>query len=253
MIVDLACRKLVIRLAAIGASLIAIALALPSLAALAGRDVGAMNFHQFDLRNVGNFLVLFTTALFALATVLVVPAARLARDRRDRIGWYGLAAVFVYLALDETVRLRDSVDHLRLAPFAHPPLLATHPFLALYAAAGIALAIASWRFVGRQPRATAVAILLGAILYAAGLPGTALVTPFHAAPAAIGGGLADLLIGLLGQTLRMAGALTLIWGELRLLERARLTVELEIGIAGAEAVAPVPPQPVAPTADRHAA
>jgi len=253
MIVDLASRKLVFRLAAIGAGLIAIALAMPQLAALAGRDVAAMNFRQFDLRNVGNFPVLFTTALFALAAILVVPVARLAPDRRDRIGWYGMAAVFLYLALDETVRLRDSIDHLRLAPFGDSALLAAHPSLWIYEAAGIALAIAGLRFIGRQPRATATAIALGAILYAAGFPGTAMVSPFRAAPAVVGTGAADLLLGLLGQSLRMAGALTVIWGLLRLLERARLTVELDIAITGADAVAPVPPQPVASTADRHAA
>lgn len=248
--VDLACRKLVFRLAAIGAALIAIALAMVGLAAVSGRNVAVVDFHQFDLRNVGNFPVLFTTALFTLAAILAVPAARIARGRRDRLAWYRLAAICVYLALDETVRLRDSLDHL-LAPLGRFPVLAGHRFLWLYAVAGVLLAVARRGFIASQPRRTPVAIVLGAILYGLGITATAFVTPFHAAPAVLGDSVADLMLGLLGQSLCIAGALTLIWGELRLLERARLTVAVEIGIAGAEAAAPA--ASVASTADRHAA
>jgi hypothetical protein len=255
MTVDVSCRRILFRLAAIGGSLMAIAAMLPLLAHVAGIDPDAANFRQFDLRSVGNFPVLFTTVLFAFAIALIVPVARLEPRRADRIAWRWLAALFGYLALDETARLRDSFDHLHFAA-AGRLLPGVHPWIWIYSIAAVAIAAVYARFLLRQPRPLTAGLLAAGALYVIGLPGAAVVEPFLGGTGMLGHGIGALLFGLFGQALRMAGALTLVGTLLHRLRTAEITVTVDVGFPRAAAVEPpaVPGLvPVSPGESRDAA
>jgi hypothetical protein len=255
MTVDVSCRRILFRLATIGGSLMAVAAMLPLLAYFAGVDTDTANFRQFDLRTVGNFPVLFTTALFVFAILLIVPVSRLASRRTDRIAWRGLAAIFGYIALDETTRLRDSFDHLHAAAVGRL-LPGVHPWILIYSIAAVAIAAVYARFLLRQPRPLAAGLLAAGALYAVGLPGAAVVEPYLGGTGMLGHGVGALLFGLFGQSLRMAGALTLVGTLLHRLRSAEITVAVEVGFPRAAAVEPpaVPGLvPVSPGESRDAA
>lgn len=207
----------------------------PIFAAHIGDNVALADFGQFDLRNVGNFLALFTTVEAAAAALLVCLILHWEKGHTslERRYWQGLAVVFAYIALDETVKLRDSFNHLHvhaggwLAPFD------TAPWLWFYL---LAAAACAW-LLTRFPHRVAVRLALGGVLYITGLIVAGVTGPL--APKS--GGLDDLLLAVLAQSLRMGGMLVSVQGLLEHLERTAARFTIRVATASTPAlVSPIP-------------
>ena len=207
----------------VGGALIAIAVMLPLLALHAGDSVVFTDFGQFDLRNVGNFLVLFTTVEAVMAALLagLILCTAAGRNVHSRRYWQGLAAIFTYLALDETVKLRDSFNHVHGPTGKWFTVLEPVPWIWFYLPAAIVIAVLYVGFLARQPRPLAAGFVLGGVLYLAGLTGMAaadILAKGHEGMAH--GGLDNLLIALLAQSLRIGGMLLTVHALLQHLERS---------------------------------
>lgn len=129
----------------------------------------------FDLES--NLPTLFSTAILALGGVLAWAIALAGRqDGKQYFRWMGIACIFFFLSIDETVMLHERATHLfrrfvEVNRFGLRHSAWTIPY------AGLVVAVAAfyWRFFFRLPGQTRLGLVSGAGLYVAGAVGMEVV------------------------------------------------------------------------------
>lgn len=200
------------------------------LAAIAGLLVlahiaasGVIVWRGFDpgvVSAMGRFLVeeemslptVFSFVLLLLISTLLATIAILTRptDPRTAGKWFLLAAVFLFLSLDEILGLHEVLDRkvmMRLFPGPDTP---TGVLWAIpYAIAMILLGAWFWRFFWRLPKPTRRLFTISAILFIAGAIGAdTIMGPLFEAHRME---FMDWVATTLEETLEMAGAITFIY------------------------------------------
>ncbi len=124
--------------------------------------------HLFDLNGEANLPAWYSSALLLTAAGLLAVTWRgtAAEARGERRAWAALAAVFVFLAADETAEIHELLNPLR-EQFGAEGLL-YWAWVIPYGIAGLVLAIAYARFLWRLPRRTAGLFIGAAALYVGG-------------------------------------------------------------------------------------
>ena len=114
-------------------------------------------------RNVGTW---FSSFLLLLCAVLLATVAANERRQRDRdaLHWAFLAAVFVFLSIDETAMIHETVARVVRRSWGGSGLLYS-TWIVAWGGFALAVALAYLRFLGRLPRRTAVGFVLAGALY----------------------------------------------------------------------------------------
>lgn len=164
-------RKWIVWLAAFAALLIAANLI--GLAAKFGFDErwGYGFVPLFDLDGERNVPSLFSGLLILSCGVLLSLIALGGRGRRvGRTYWLGLAAIFLFLAVDEVVSLHERlIEPLRAA--LHTSGVLYFAWLIPYGIAGLLVGVAYARFLFRLPPATRNRMVVAGLVYVAGAAG----------------------------------------------------------------------------------
>jgi hypothetical protein len=136
----------------------------------------------FYVDGEGNVAAWLSSALLLVCAALLALAGLDVRlERRDRRAWWGLAAVFLYLSIDETAQVHEMVvEPVRRLTGVGGPLLHVAwilPALVLVALLGVALA----GFMARLPRGTRRRFVVSAVVFLAGAVGMELAGGVHSA------------------------------------------------------------------------
>jgi hypothetical protein len=159
--IELPIRPLLLVLAALAAALIATHLALQTWR-FSGRDVPFELYLVFDVDEEPTpWTWLSTTVLFFCSLLLAAVAgeSRRARDA-ETLYWYGLAAGFAAMSLDEVAALHEWMNTFSTVDWTRPAVVVV-----------LALGIAYFPFIRRLAPATRRRCLLAAAVYLAGVLG----------------------------------------------------------------------------------
>lgn len=168
----------------------------------------------FNLDREGNIPTWFSSMLLltCAATMAVIGRARRAEGDRTAWRWSGLAALFLFLALDEAAALHEKLSHemsaLQLSGFLK------FAWVTVYVPFAAVVGVVYWRFLFSLPRRTALQFILAGALYVGGAAGTEML----AAPVAEANGIYNLQFALLStveETLEMCGVVVLLHALLR--------------------------------------
>lgn len=186
-----------------------------------GSDPGVVSaMGRFLVQEEMSFPTVLAFVLLLLSSTLLAAISILTRqtDPRTAGKWFLLAAVFLFLSLDEILALHEVLDRkvmMRLFPGPDTP---TGVLWAIpYAIAMILLGAWFWRFFWRLPNATRRLFSIAAILFIAGAIGadTILGPLFEAQEMEF----MDWVATTLEETLEMAGAITFIYALALYIER----------------------------------
>lgn len=128
----------------------------------------------FDLNEENNVPALYSAALLLVASVLLGRIAVLQRSNRERLQWVGLAAIFVYLSIDEALEIHEHLKHSRA--FLSPEHFLYQDAWVFFGFAGVAaVGLTYAKFVLKLPQRLRDLFLISAGLYVAGALGMEIV------------------------------------------------------------------------------
>lgn len=190
--------------------LIAADLAVLALKVITGHDVAKGLIPFFDLDSERNLPTLFVTGLWLMSAALAFDLGKNhTLTRPMRVGWWGLAVIFVYMGIDEfsvihehaTRHVKDNVSGLDDVAFAW--LL---PYLLF--AVGVGLVYLKFLFkLAPGPRYT---ILLAGMVFITGAAGFEIIAYSYKAYTGQSGGLVWGLLSTVEESLEMTGVLMLL-------------------------------------------
>jgi hypothetical protein len=201
-------------LAAILLAISLISLSLPLIVHGGGHVPGAL-YRLLDTRNEANIPALFSSFQLAAASALTLLIGRIewSRDRKRASYWFGLGAVFAYLAIDEIAQLHEMIALLRLSWRSES--LPEWLWLMIYLPATIMFAVLYIPFLLRLPRWTAALFVAGGTIFLAGAVGLEIVGLYQTRVKMMSE--VDFLVSLranLEEFCEMVGILVFIWGAL---------------------------------------
>jgi hypothetical protein len=172
---------------------------------------------SFDLDGERNVPSVFSTGLILLCAGLMTVIARIERGPNRR-GWWGLAAIFVFLAADELVSLHERlIEPLRAA--LHTSGLLYFAWLIPYGLAVLVTGALYLRFLLRLPGTTRRRVIIAGVVYLTGAVGLELIGGAYLESLGNRHNLPYELLTTLEETLEMAGMILLARGLLGHWER----------------------------------
>lgn len=173
MTIKLSIRRTILFLAALICVFVVIGIAMPLAAHVEGRDIARATFHVLNVRHEGSIPTLFSSTLLAIAATLLFAIARIERERggRDARYWRFLALIFVYLAIDETAQLHETLNRFHIDDAGAFAVLDRFPWVWFYGPLVLAFAIAYGRFLLRLPRDTAIVFVISGACFVGGALG----------------------------------------------------------------------------------
>jgi hypothetical protein len=177
MTVNLSIRAVIRTFAILIGAFIAIGIAMPLAASLHGRDVASATFHLLNVRHEGSIPSLFSSGLLAFAALLLFLIARIERARggRDAGYWRLLAFVFVYLAIDETAQLHETLNRFHVDNAGLFAIFDRFPWVWFYTPLALGFAAAYGGFLLRLPRDTAIVFVVSGVSFVGGAIGIEII------------------------------------------------------------------------------
>jgi hypothetical protein len=177
MTIRLSIRRTILWLAALICAFVALGIAMPLAAHVEGRDVARATFHVLNVRHEGSIPTLFSSTLLAIAATLLFTIARIERERggRDARYWFVLALVFVYLAVDETAQLHETLNRFHIDNAGLFAVFDRFPWVWFYGPLVLVFAIAYGRFLLRLPRDTAIVFVVSGACFVGGALGIEII------------------------------------------------------------------------------
>lgn len=131
---------------------------------------------MLDFDEEHNLPTLYSSfALMACALLLAAVGELHRREPSDYWPWFGLAAVFVFLSVDEVVQLHEHIDQVRGGALER---WRVSGWLLPYLAVAAALAIGYARFLWRLPARHRNWFILAGVIFVGGAGGFELLGPF---------------------------------------------------------------------------
>lgn len=136
--------------------------------------------HLFNMDDENNVPTLFSSFLLSVCGVLAwcVGGEKLARVRGDSKFWFGLAAIFLFLAADEALRLHEMLISPVRAALGTGGVL-HFAWVIPYGALLIVFAVAYYRFLFRQERMLRNRMILAGLVYVSGALGMELIGGYY--------------------------------------------------------------------------
>jgi hypothetical protein len=137
-----------------------------------GHDEQLGLVRAFDLNGEGNVPTWYATTMLFLAALMLAYIAAEKQKTRDRFApnWWFLAAVFVFLSLDEAAGIHDMVDKM-LHDHFHPGGVLYYAWVVPWSCAALVVLITSARFLANLPRTTRRAFIIAGVIYVGGAVG----------------------------------------------------------------------------------
>lgn len=128
--------------------------------------------YLFGLGADGNLPTLYSTLALLLAAALLAVVAL--RSPAERGYWWVLCAIFVFLALDESLELHEKLI-LPLREALHTTGLLYYAWVVPYGIAALLFALAYLRFLRRLPAQTALFFVIAGSVFVAGAVGMEMI------------------------------------------------------------------------------
>jgi hypothetical protein len=201
-------RKLPFILAIAGAAIVGVHVCTLIAGYAMGRDTLFGITAMFDLDGERNVPAVFSTCLLLIAAwLLVTIARRQPRGVKPRaLLWYGLSALFVYLAADEFLEVHERVGNLT-AHAVGAKELTYYAWLIPYAVIALVFGILYLRFLTQLDRATRIRFLVSASFYVLGAMGAELIAGVYVHYYHTEQALGYDLLSALEETLEMTGVI----------------------------------------------
>ncbi len=134
---------------------------------------------MFDLGDESNVPTLFSSLQLILASlILSTIGARRKSNGEDYVFWFALAAIFLFLAVDETAQVHEQID-IRIREAYEPTGILYFPWVIPYGIAVVVLVIAFSNFLLRLPKETMWLFIASGVIYVTGVIGFEMLGARH--------------------------------------------------------------------------
>jgi hypothetical protein len=181
---------------------------------------GGFNWETYrllDVRHEGNLPTLFATVQLFVAAGVCLLIARL-EARGQRAYWMGLGVIFIFLGIDETAQLHELLAFVKIS--ISNSVMPEWIWTLFYGPAVVLIGGLYLPFLRRLPTATALAFVMGGVLFLLGSLGLEVLGTYQAKLLALPRNHAHFTMQVHVEELcELMGIFVFVWGAVRFLER----------------------------------